>query len=136
AAADWYVTVYQPIVAAILRRNLLQQFADSTAADLYVWVSGRIMEAAQGDGQQISPEMAADALGAERVAPWQRAARETMTALREIGDTLVGSQTGIPEWAGQALEWGDFQPPPRFPTEEQHDERGNDPALAGAPRTQ
>lgn len=136
AAANWYVKVYQPIVAAILRRNLLQQFTDSTAADLYVWVSGRIMEAAQGDGQQISPEAAAAALGEERGTAWQRAARETMNVLREIGDALVGAQTGIPEWAGQALEWGDFQPPPRFPTEEQHDERGNDPALAGTPRAQ
>jgi hypothetical protein len=136
AAINWYVTVYQPIVAAILRRKLLQQFTDSTAADLYVWVSGRIMEAAQGDGQQISPEAAAAALGEERSAPWQRAARETMSVLREIGDALVGSQTGIPEWAGQALEWGDFQPPPRFPTEESHDERGTNPAVAGAPRPQ
>jgi hypothetical protein len=136
AAADWYRAVYRPIVAAILRRNLLQQFTDSTAADLYVWVSGRIMEAAQSDGQPISPEAAAAALGEARSSPWQRAARETMNVLREIGDALVGAQTGIPEWAGQALEWGDFQPPPRFPTEEPHNERGTDPALAGASRPQ
>jgi len=136
AAADWYTNVYRPIVAAIQRRSILQQFPDSTAADLYVWVSGRIMETAQQNGQQISPDEAVAGFGSERVSPLQRAARETMTILREIGDALVGSQSGIPEWAGQTLEWGDFQPPPRFPTEGQHDERGNDPAAAGAPRPQ
>ncbi len=136
AATDWYVTVYRPIVAAILHHKLLQQFADSTAADLYVWVSGRVMEAAKQDGQQISPEAAAATLGDGRGSPWHRAARETMNVLREIGDALVGFQAGIPEWAGLALEWGDFQPPPRFPTEEQHDERGDDPTSSGAPRAQ
>lgn len=119
AAADWYRTVYQPIVAAIMRHNLLQQFPDTTAADLYVWVSARIMAAAQQDGQQLSPEEAVAALGDARSSPWQRAVHEMMQVLRDIGDALIGSQSGIPEWAGQALEWGDFQPPPRFPTQEQ-----------------
>ncbi|MGC8780379.1 MAG: ParB N-terminal domain-containing protein [Anaerolineae bacterium] len=136
AAADWYLNVYRPIVAAIQRRNLLQQFGDSTAADLYVWVSGRIMEAATQYGQQLSPDAAAAELEEARRSGWQRALREMMTVLSEIGDALVSSHVGIPEWAGQTLEWGDFQPPPRFSIEERQDERGDDPTPSDTPRTQ
>lgn len=136
AAADWYLNVYRPIVAAIQRRNLLQQFGDSTAADLYVWVSGRIMEAATQYGQQISPDAAVASLAEAQQSGWQRALREMMTVLSEIGDALVSSHAGIPEWAGQTLEWGDFRPPPRFAQEERRDERGNDTTPADPTRTQ
>jgi len=136
AAADWYLTVYRPIVAAIERSHLLQQFSDSTAADLYVWVSGRIMETAQEDGQPLSPEEAVASLVDERSARWQRAVRDMINVLRQIGDALIHSRSGIPEWAGVALEWGDFQPPPRYPTETPSDERRDHPSAAGAPRAQ
>lgn len=136
AAADWYLNVYRPIVEAIQRRNLLQQFEDSTAADLYVWVSGRIMEAATRYGQQLSPDAAAADLEEARRSGWQRALREMMTVLSEIGDALVSSHAGIPEWAGQTLEWGDFQPPPRFALEERGNERGDHPTAADTPRSQ
>ncbi len=136
AAADWYLNVYRPIVAAIERYKLLQQFSDSTAADLYVWVSGRIMEAAQEDGQPLSPDEVAASLAEERSARWQRAVQDMMNVLREIGDALIHSRSGIPEWAGIALEWGDFQPPPRFPIEIQSNERGDHPSASGAPRAQ
>jgi hypothetical protein len=117
AAADWYTEVYQPIVAAIGRRNLLQQLADTTAADLYVWVSGRIMEAAEQDGERLSPDAVVAALDDQRASAWSRAVRDVMHVLNEIGDALVGPQAGIPEWAEQTLEWGDFQPPPRYQTQ-------------------
>lgn len=122
AAADWYLTVYRPIVAAIQRGRLLEQFPDSTAADLYVWVSARIMEAAQRAGQSIGPDEAVATLEDQRSSAWQRAAREVLHVFREIGDVLLGSASGIPEWAGVALEWGDFQPPPHFPIQEQQHE--------------
>jgi len=137
AAADWYLNVYRSIVAAIQRRNLLQQFGDTTAADLYVWASGRIMEAATQYGQQLSPDEAVASLEEEtRRSGWQQALRDMMTVLGEIGDALVSSHVGIPEWAGQALEWGDFQPPPRFSLEKESDERRDDATPADPTRTQ
>jgi len=122
AAANWYVEVYRPIVAAIQRRNLLQQFPDSTAADVYIWVSSRIMELETQFGQKISPEEAVATLEDEGGSSWQRAFREVWRILGEIGDALVGSDAGIPEWAEQSLEWGDFRPIPTYALREQDDE--------------
>jgi hypothetical protein len=122
AAANWYVEVYRPIVAAIQRRNLLQQFPDSTGADLYIWVSGRIMELEAQFGQKISLEEAVATLEGGGGSTWQRALREMWRVLGEIGDALTGSEAGIPEWAEQSLEWGDFRPPPTYALWEHDDE--------------
>ncbi|HEX9118072.1 MAG TPA: hypothetical protein VGA61_18545, partial [Anaerolineae bacterium] len=59
AAADWYARVYQPIVEAIDRRGLLARFPGMTAADLYVWISARILRYHEEWGQQLSAEEAA-----------------------------------------------------------------------------
>ena len=122
AAANWYFEVYRPIIAAIQRRNLLQQFPDSTAADLYIWVSSRIMELEAQFGQKISLEEAVASLEGEGGSTWQRALREMWRVLGEIGDALTGSEAGIPEWAEQSLEWGDFRPPPTYALWEHDDE--------------
>jgi hypothetical protein len=122
AAANWYVEVYRPIVGAIQRRNLHQQFPDSTAADLYIWVSSRIMESEAQLGQKISPEEAVATLDDGGGSSWQHALREMWRVLGEIGDALVGSEAGIPEWAEPSLEWGDFRPPPTYALREQDDE--------------
>ncbi len=122
AAANWYVEVYRPIVGAIHQRNLLQQFPDSTAADLYIWVSGRIMELEEQFGQKISLEAAVSTLEGEGGSTWQRAFREMWRVLSEIGDALTGPEAGIPEWAEQSLEWGDFRPPPTYSLRERDDE--------------
>jgi hypothetical protein len=42
--------------------------------------------------------------------------------LSEIGDALTGPEAGIPEWAEQSLEWGDFRPPPTYSLWERDDE--------------
>lgn len=39
AAASWYDTVYQPIIQAILESDILKEFPQRTAADLYLWVA-------------------------------------------------------------------------------------------------
>jgi hypothetical protein len=121
AAADWYTEVFRPIVAAVQQRNLLQQFPDSTAADLYVWVSGQIMALEAQYGEKIGPEAAVAALERESGSTWQRAFRDVWRTLAEIGDALVGSDAGIPEWADQTLEWGDFRPPPTYTLQERND---------------
>lgn len=111
AAADWYSQVFQPIVSAVQQRNLLQQFGDSTAADLYVWVSGRILQAAERDGQTISADAAAASLETQGAPVWQRALREIVHALGETAGVLSGAGGDIPEWADLPLEWGDSGPP-------------------------
>ena len=125
AAEDWYTRIYRPIVAAIERRRLLQQLPDSTAADLYVCVSAEILAAAQECGQDLTPDEAAAKLEPSASA-WSRAIRDIMRMLTEIGDTLTDASAGIPPWAGQTLEWGDFAPPhaplPTIVTEDRHDE--------------
>ncbi len=122
AAADWYTRVFQPIISAIERCNLLQQFPDSTAADLYVWVSGRILQAAEQYGQVLDPDAAAATLKTHGGGAWQRALRDTIQALADIGNTLAGSGGAIPAWAGQTLEWGDFRPPLIYPLQDNQDE--------------
>jgi hypothetical protein len=71
AAADWYENVYQPIIAAIRRYNLLRQFPGRTASDLYVWVSGRILELSEA-GKAATPD--AVALEMSETAPTPAAA--------------------------------------------------------------
>ena len=121
AAADWYTQVYQPIVKAIRKRNLLQQFPDSTPADLYIWVSRRIMILEREYGQKVSPEDAAATLEGGG-SSWQRAIREVMHVLADIADALANPAAGIPEWAGLSLEWEDFRPHPADTPQEKRDE--------------
>jgi hypothetical protein len=137
AAVSWYTRVYQPIAATIQKHNLLQQFSDSTIADLYVWVSGRIMELEKQYGEKVSVDTAVVTLqGESSGTTWQRAFREVMRVLSEIKDALVSPEHGIPEWAGQALEWGDFRPPPTYSIPEAiHDERRDDSSALDPART-
>ncbi|MGD8791729.1 MAG: hypothetical protein PVF47_04190 [Anaerolineae bacterium] len=39
AAADWYETVYRPVVERIRASGIVQQFPGRTEADLYLWIS-------------------------------------------------------------------------------------------------
>jgi hypothetical protein len=56
AAVDWYTVTYQPIVAQIRDRQLLARFPGCTAADLYIWIWGYIMEIANLFGEEVGAE--------------------------------------------------------------------------------
>jgi len=44
AVASWYDTVYCPVIEAIRRGGLLEQFPTRTEADLYVWMARHVYE--------------------------------------------------------------------------------------------
>lgn len=56
---SWYDTIYLPVVEAIRRYNLLQEFPDRTEADLYLWITKYREDLAQRYGlAPLSPEAA------------------------------------------------------------------------------
>lgn len=59
AVASWYDRVYTPIVEAIRRTGILQQFPGRTEADLYVWLSEHIYYLAEETGRAPDLEKAA-----------------------------------------------------------------------------
>ncbi len=60
AVASWYDNVYQPIIRAIHKQEMLKQFPGRTEADLYIWVSRWQYELSERYGILISPENAVD----------------------------------------------------------------------------
>jgi hypothetical protein len=70
AARDWYDNVYTPIIAAIRQHRLLRHFPTRTASDLYVWVSARILELSEEQGETVSPDEAARLLAEETHTPF------------------------------------------------------------------
>jgi nucleotide-binding universal stress UspA family protein len=83
AVADWYDTVYLPMVELIQNRNLLREFPNRTETDLYLWVMEyRHQLSGGGIGWEVAPEKAANDLAA-RFSPKRRMSRimQRMTRL-------------------------------------------------------
>lgn len=59
AAADWYNTVYTPIVQIIRTRGMLRDFPKRTATDLYVWIEKHRNALANHLGWQLNADTAA-----------------------------------------------------------------------------
>ena len=59
AVADWYDSVYMPIVKVIRERNMLRQFPGRTEADLYLWIMGHRWQMLELSGADPGPEAAA-----------------------------------------------------------------------------
>jgi hypothetical protein len=59
AVADWYDSVYVPIVRVIREQNLLRQFPDRTEADLYRWIMEHRWYMLERSGADPGPEAAA-----------------------------------------------------------------------------
>jgi nucleotide-binding universal stress UspA family protein len=75
AVADWYDTVYLPMVEIIQNRNLLRDFPQRTETDLYLWVmEHRHQLSGGGIGWEVAPEKAATDLAA-RFSPKRRMSR-------------------------------------------------------------
>lgn len=59
AAADWYDTMYIPLIEAIRDRELLQWFPKRTITDLYIWISENRAALEKELGWEIKSEVAA-----------------------------------------------------------------------------
>jgi nucleotide-binding universal stress UspA family protein len=66
AAADWYDSVYMPIVRVIRDQGLLREFPGRTETDLYLWLAEHRAELEAQLGWQISPGQAAADLAARQ----------------------------------------------------------------------
>jgi nucleotide-binding universal stress UspA family protein len=86
ATADWYDTVYLPIIQLIRERNLLRDFPTRTEADLYLWIMDYRSALSQGGiGWEVSPGKAVSDL-IDRYSPvpqrrFPRLARQLMRFL-------------------------------------------------------
>jgi hypothetical protein len=59
AVADWYDSVYMPIVRVIREQNMLAQFSGRTEADLYRWIMDHRWFMTERSGADPGPEAAA-----------------------------------------------------------------------------
>jgi nucleotide-binding universal stress UspA family protein len=84
AVADWYDTVYLPMVEIIQNRNLLREFPKRTETDLYLWVMEyRHQLSGGGIGWEVAPEKAATDLTA-RFSPKRRMSRVVQRVTRLV----------------------------------------------------
>lgn len=65
AAADWYMSVYLPIVERILESNILARFPGRTEADLYLWIAKNRARLQMQYGGNSATEEAVDAFAQE-----------------------------------------------------------------------
>jgi hypothetical protein len=55
AVADWYDTVYMPIIEVIRKSNILKDFPDKTEGDLYMWTLDHQHYLSKEKGQPLLP---------------------------------------------------------------------------------
>lgn len=60
AVISWYDNVYQPIIRAVRKQEILKQFPGRSEADLYIWVSRWQYELSKRYGKPIDAEDAVD----------------------------------------------------------------------------
>ncbi len=106
AALDWYLNVYRPIIETIRQRQLLRRFPGRTAADLYVWIWGYIMEAYRSMGERVPPEEAAAMLELRADSAFMQSVQGLMQKLRNLSFSLT-EQPPAPDWLTQTFEWDD-----------------------------
>ncbi len=88
AVADWYDTVYLPVVQMIRNRNMLRDFPNRTETDLYLWILDHAASLSGMDeiGWEVRPDLAAADL-VRRYSPTPQRALPRMG--RRIIDWLV-----------------------------------------------
>lgn len=86
AAAQFYDTVYLPVVRVIRERGLLRDFPQRTETDLYLWLTEHQAELETQLGWAISPERAAEDLTTRKAAP-ARAGEQMLEMLLPEGLT-------------------------------------------------
>jgi hypothetical protein len=108
AALDWYERTYEPIIAAIRDRRLLERFPSRTAADLYVWIWNTVVELYRIYGEQVSPDEAAALLELRAPSPLRQAVGELMTRLAQVSHVFGRPEDQPPAWATRTYDWDDL----------------------------
>jgi hypothetical protein len=105
AACNWYENDYLPIVETIRERQLLRRFPGRTAADLYVWIWGYILQAYRQSGKKVTPGEGAQMLAQRADSRFQQAVAAMMGRLTEF--SRGRSNEELPDWVTQTFEWDD-----------------------------
>lgn len=84
AVVSWYDRVYLPVAAAIWASDIMDQFPDRTAADLYLWVCRHREELAQEAGEVPSPVVAISDLATDGATNASPAAKVVQTMKRAL----------------------------------------------------
>jgi hypothetical protein len=87
AVADWYDTVYLPVVQIIREKDILRDFPHRTETDLYVWIAKHRAELAQELDEEVRPAAAAEDL-VEKFSP--RRKRVFARAIERVRDAILG----------------------------------------------
>jgi hypothetical protein len=80
AVLDWYDNIYLPVVKAIEKNGILEDFPGRTAADLYLWIMDHRWYLREEAGEDIGPEAATLSYG-EKHAAWTR---KVLRSLRRL----------------------------------------------------
>jgi nucleotide-binding universal stress UspA family protein len=86
AVANWYDTVYLPVVKVIRDKGMLRQFPDRTETDLYLWASKHRDELRQRLGWEVEPVIAAADLPSQ-------ASSSVIRAVARAGKTVLHAVT-------------------------------------------
>jgi nucleotide-binding universal stress UspA family protein len=85
AAISWYKSVYLPVKKIILSRNLLEDFPERTAVDLYLWAADHQSTLSSDLGKEIGTEAALGDLSEKHSSQprkvWERFRRNIMVKL-------------------------------------------------------
>ena len=66
AAADWYLSVYRPVVEQIRSSGVLKQFPGRTEADLYLWITNNRARLQMRYGDESERQQAVDDFAREQ----------------------------------------------------------------------
>jgi hypothetical protein len=94
AVTDWYDKVYMPIVEAIRKENILEDFPGRTEADLYLWIIDHKHYLKEDCGRDVPPEEAASDY-AQQFSEKPPLAR-LQTALESIVSVIIPRDDGNP----------------------------------------
>ena len=72
AAAEWYNSVYLPVLTAIRQRHLARRFKGATDADMYVWIVSELIPLADLVQGEVPPAEAVDKLVVDAPATFTR----------------------------------------------------------------
>lgn len=93
AVTSWYDKVYLPVAAAIWASDIMEQFPNRTAADLYLWVCRHREEIAAETGEVPPPVVAVSTLAEEKAAEKEGPARVVKTVKRALASPKTDDLT-------------------------------------------
>lgn len=93
AVLSWYDHVYMPVVQAIRRHDILEEFPGRTETDLYLWIMQHLHFLRERYGDLVSPEAAALDLAerypASPMKRWLNQARRQIQEILHLGEAPV-----------------------------------------------